>query len=75
MLGFEPMDMDSLSQDHGMPVETLSELLIGLELKGMIGNENGVYQRLSLGGVKCRPSCTCSQVPVAFAILHKGHQK
>ena len=46
ILGFEPMDIDSLSQDHGMPVETLSELLIGLELKGIIGNENGFYQRL-----------------------------
>ena len=46
ILGFEPMDIDSLSREHGMPVETLSELLIGLELKGIIGNENGVYQRL-----------------------------
>lgn len=46
MLGFEPMDIDTLSQDHGVPVETLSELLIGLELKGIICNENGFYQRL-----------------------------
>lgn len=46
ILGFEPMDIDSLSREHSMPVETLSELLIGLELKGIIGNENGFYQRL-----------------------------
>jgi predicted Rossmann fold nucleotide-binding protein DprA/Smf involved in DNA uptake len=46
ILGFEPMDIDSLSREHSMPVETLSELLIGLELKGIICNENGFYQRL-----------------------------
>jgi predicted Rossmann fold nucleotide-binding protein DprA/Smf involved in DNA uptake len=40
------MDIDSLSREHSMPVETLSELLIGLELKGIICNENGFYQRL-----------------------------
>jgi DNA processing protein len=46
ILGFERMDIDSLSREHSMPVETLSELLIGLELKGIICNENGFYQRL-----------------------------
>lgn len=46
-LGFDPVDLNSLSQDTSLPVERLSELLIGLELKGIICNENGFYHRLA----------------------------
>jgi predicted Rossmann fold nucleotide-binding protein DprA/Smf involved in DNA uptake len=46
-LGFEPVDLDSLARETSLPVEKLSELLVGLELKGIICNENGFYQRLT----------------------------
>ena len=45
-LGFDPIDMDSLSRDHSLTAERLAQLLIGLELKGLICNEHGFYQRL-----------------------------
>jgi predicted Rossmann fold nucleotide-binding protein DprA/Smf involved in DNA uptake len=38
--------MDSLSRDHSLTAERLAQLLIGLELKGLICNEHGFYQRL-----------------------------
>lgn len=47
VLGFEPVAIDCLSQNTQLPVETLSQLLIALELKGLVCNENGFYQRLS----------------------------
>jgi len=43
-LGFEASDRDSLSTHF--PAEKLSQLLISLELKGVISNEDGLYQRL-----------------------------
>lgn len=46
-LGFEPVDLDSLAQNTNLPIEKLAELLISLELKGIICNENGFYQRLA----------------------------
>lgn len=47
ILGFDPVDLDSLGRETNLPVEKLSELLVGLELKGIICNENGFYQRLT----------------------------
>ena len=41
---FEASDRDSLSTHF--PAEKLSQLLISLELKGVISNEDGLYQRL-----------------------------
>jgi DNA processing protein len=43
-LGFEPADRDSLSAYFS--AEKLSQLLISLELKGVISHDNGNYQRL-----------------------------
>lgn len=43
-LGFEATDRDSLSLYF--PAQKLSQLLISLELKGVISNDDGLYQRL-----------------------------
>jgi predicted Rossmann fold nucleotide-binding protein DprA/Smf involved in DNA uptake len=47
ILGFDPVDLDSLGRETNLPIARLSELLVGLELKGIICNENGFYQRLA----------------------------
>ena len=47
MLGFEPVDMDSLTIDVLVSVAELSRLLVSLELKGLVENNSGFYQRLS----------------------------
>ena len=46
ILGFEPVALDRLSQETQLPAQTLSQLLISLELKGIVCSENGFYQRL-----------------------------
>ena len=43
-LGYEATDRDSLGGQF--PAEKLSQLLISLELKGVISNSDGLYQRL-----------------------------
>lgn len=46
-LGFEPIDIDSLSQLSGLTVEALSAILLQLELDGQITTlAGGMYQRL-----------------------------
>lgn len=47
VLGFEPVDMDSLAADGFFSTAELSRLLVSLELKGLIENRSGFYQRLS----------------------------
>ena len=47
VLGFEPVDMDSLAIDGLFSTAELSRLLVSLELKGLIENRSGFYQRLS----------------------------
>ena len=47
VLGFEPVDMDSLASDGLFSVAELSRLLVSLELKGLVENNSGFYQRLS----------------------------
>ena len=47
VLGFEPVDMDSLAIDGLFSTAELSRLLVSLELKGLVENRNGLYQRLS----------------------------
>jgi len=47
VLGFEPVDMDSLAIDGLFSVAELSRLLVSLELKGLVENNSGFYQRLS----------------------------
>ncbi len=47
VLGFEPVDMDSLNVDGLFSTAELSRLLVSLELKGLVENHNGFYQRLS----------------------------
>ena len=47
VLGFEPVDMDSLTIDGLFSVAELSRLLVSLELKGLVENNSGFYQRLS----------------------------
>ncbi len=44
-MGFEALDMDGLSQQF--PTPKLAQLLVSLELKGIVGCDNGVYQRLA----------------------------
>lgn len=43
-MGYEPADRDSLSQHF--QAEKLAQLLISLELKGVIANDHGLFQRL-----------------------------
>lgn len=46
-LGFEPVDMDSLSQRSGLTIEALSAILLQLELAGGITSlPGGYYQRI-----------------------------
>jgi DNA processing protein len=46
-LGFEPVDMDSLSQRSGLTIEALSAILLQLELAGGIAAlPGGYYQRI-----------------------------
>jgi DNA processing protein len=46
-LGFEPVDMDSLSQRSGLTIEALSAILLQLELEGGIAVlPGGLYQRV-----------------------------
>lgn len=47
VLGFEPVDMDSLAIDGLFSTAELSRLLISLELKGLVENRSGFYLRLS----------------------------
>jgi DNA processing protein len=47
VLGFEPVDMDSLANDGLFSTAELSRLLVTLELKGLVENRSGLYQRLS----------------------------
>ena len=47
-LGFEPVDMDSLSQQSGLTIESLSAILLQLELEGGVAAlPGGLYQRIS----------------------------
>lgn len=47
VLGFEPVDMDSLVIDGLFSTAALSRLLVSLELKGLVEYRSGFYQRLS----------------------------
>jgi DNA processing protein len=47
VLGFEPVDMDSLATDGLFSTAELSRLLVSLELKGLVENRSGFYLRLS----------------------------
>jgi DNA processing protein len=47
VLGFEPIDMDSLVIDGLFSTAELSRLLVSLELKGLVENKSGFYLRLS----------------------------
>ncbi len=44
MLGFDPLQIDDLSTPW--PMDKLLQLLIALELKELISNEHGYFQRL-----------------------------
>ena len=47
-LGFDPVDLDSLSQRSGLTIEALSAILLQLELEGCIATlPGGLYQRIS----------------------------
>lgn len=46
-LGFEPLDIDSLSQRSGLTIEALSAILLQLELDGQVATlAGGLYQRI-----------------------------
>lgn len=47
VLGYEPLDLDSLAVEGQFSVAELSRLLVSLELKGLVENRGGLYQRLS----------------------------
>jgi DNA processing protein len=47
-LGFDPIDMDSLCQQSGLTIESLSAILLQLELEGVVATlPGGLYQRVS----------------------------
>ena len=46
ILGYEPIDLDGLMHFSPWSVAKLSQILVALELKNTIVNENGFYQRL-----------------------------
>ena len=47
-LGFDPVDMDSLSQRSGLTIEALSAILLQLELEGGVATlPGGLYQRIN----------------------------
>ena len=47
-LGFDPIDLDNLSQRSGLTIEALSAILLQLELDGNVATlPGGLYQRLS----------------------------
>ena len=46
IIGFDPIDLDSLSRASNWPAEKLSQALVCLELCRAIDNNNGFYQRL-----------------------------
>ena len=46
IIGFDPIDLDSLSRASNWPAEKLSQTLVCLELCRAIDNNNGFYQRL-----------------------------
>ena len=46
-LGFDPLDIDSLSQRSGLTIEALSAILLQLELEGRVATlTGGLYQRI-----------------------------
>lgn len=46
-LGFDPLDIDSLSQRSGLTIEALSAILLQLELDGQVASlAGGMYQRI-----------------------------
>jgi len=46
-LGFDPLDIDSLSQRSGLTIEALSAILLQLELDGQVTTlAGGMYQRI-----------------------------
>jgi len=47
-LGFDPEDMDSLSHSSGLTIESLSAILLQLELEGRVATlPGGLYQRIN----------------------------
>ena len=46
IIGFDPVDLDTLSRASRWPAEKLSQTLVRLELCHAIDNNNGYYQRL-----------------------------
>jgi DNA processing protein len=47
-LGFDPLDIDSLSQRSGLTIEALSAILLQLELDGQVTTlAGGMYQRIA----------------------------
>ncbi|HIG67655.1 MAG TPA: hypothetical protein EYQ44_07550 [Porticoccaceae bacterium] len=46
ILGYEPIVLDELMHFSPWSVAKLSQILVALELKNTIANENGFYQRL-----------------------------
>ena len=47
LIGFDPVDLDTLSRLSRWPATRLSQALISLELCSAIANDNGLYQRLA----------------------------
>ena len=47
VLGYEAVDLDSLALEGQFSAAELSRLLVSLELKGLVENRGGYYQRLS----------------------------
>ena len=46
VIGYEPIDIDHLTVLSGCEVAALSALLIGLELRGLVAQKEGLYHRL-----------------------------
>ena len=45
-MGYDPIDVDTLSERCGLPVQTVSATLLALEIESYVGETNGIYTRL-----------------------------
>ena len=45
-MGYDPIDVDTLAERCGLPVQTVSATLLTLEIENYVGEENGIYIRV-----------------------------
>ena len=45
-MGYDPIDIDTLAERCGLPVQTVSVALLSLEVNNYVGEDNGIYTRV-----------------------------